>query len=459
MPRVLQSDRRLITSPWQKPMGPVKIDWKQAPRGMTHCCLCSDDTFRELVNDRATLFYTNDLSFPQPTLNPTPAGIGFYTGTAAVAGGGQSIYYPCAQGPAQWTMEVLVYATNNPGRYCGMIDSTPASGTFDRLLGRATTPSSALIYIYDGGVRTLNGNTVLVAGKVYHVVGVADGSTLSIYVNGVLDATPLPVANGGYTGYTNPVFVVGYGNPTSNMNGTTTDTIIHAIFANQAWSAEEVKQRYLDPYGFLVPVEGDVGVTSLAAPSVISGTGAVTEAPDVASGSGTVLTFGTGAVTETADTASGSGTVLTFGTGAVTEASDTVSSTGLVITPGTGAVTEAPDTASGTGVVALIANGAVTETADTVSGTGTLQLAGTGAVTEAADTVSGVANIKVSGIGTLLESADILVGGLTTVPVLFGNINVAIDVTQMPSIQFGVENQYAVSLGVSSSPAITISVQ
>ena len=73
-----------------------------------------------------------------------------------------------------------------------------------------------------------------------------------------------------------------------------------------------------------------------AAESGATGSGAVQENPDTASGTGTVgdAASGSGAVVEPPDTASGTGTALdrVVGTGTATEDPDTASGTGTVIT-------------------------------------------------------------------------------------------------------------------------------
>lgn len=76
-----------------------------------------------------------------------------------------------------------------------------SSGVFDKIIG-IDSANLAIFYAYDGGAKTTTGTTVLGAG-IYHLVGVANGSTIKIYVNGVLEGTPSTCGNT-YTGYSIP---------------------------------------------------------------------------------------------------------------------------------------------------------------------------------------------------------------------------------------------------------------
>jgi hypothetical protein len=250
---------------WQKPLGPVKIDWARAPRGMTHCLLNREQGFIEEVSGIPTQLYN-----AQNVMTAVSrAGLGFYT-----ANNPGSTYYSCAQGPAQCSMEVLIYYSggSTTGRWCGMQEGNPTSTTYDRAMGCDDT-GKASFYMFDGSLRyAFASNLSLVAGTVYHLVGTTDGTVMRIYVNGI-EAGPSQVAGVGYQGYSTPVFVQGTGYPWGTLNGNTGDTIIHCIFANQAWSAGEVLQRYLDPYAFLISDLGEKMALPSVALTTVSTTG------------------------------------------------------------------------------------------------------------------------------------------------------------------------------------------
>lgn len=91
----------------------------------------------------------------------------------------------------------------------------------------------------------------------------------------------------------------------------------------------------------------------VGATNTVTGTAAITEANDTASGLGTQgnTATGTGSVTESNDTASASGELRFTGTAAITESDDTASGLGTQgsTATGTAAITESDDTASGVG--------------------------------------------------------------------------------------------------------------
>jgi len=90
-------------------------------------------------------------------------------------------------------------------------------------------------------------------------------------------------------------------------------------------------------------------VEAIGASDVKTGFGDVTEGPDVADGSGRIVTTAAGDVTEARDAPSGSGRIVTTAAGDVTEARDAPSGSGRIVTVAAGDVTEARDAADGSG--------------------------------------------------------------------------------------------------------------
>lgn len=148
-------------------------------------------------------------------------------------------------------------------------------------------------------------------------------------------------------------------------------------------------------------------------PAGITGSGAITEGSDDASGIGAVLVAGTGAISEVSDNTAGSGDVLISGSGAITEQPDDVIGLGTVLVSGGGAIAELTDEATGVGNVLVAGAGAITEQPDSASGAGAVLVSGSAAITEQPDDVAGTGNVLVSGAGAITELADDATGSGT----------------------------------------------
>lgn len=123
---------------------------------------------------------------------------------------GNSDYIEITQGHqlTNFSHEVIVIPFSiNRKPICGIAES-PGSATQDRSIS-ITDDSKFMARIYDGAVKTAISSTLAVAGVPTHIVMTSDGSTLKIYINGILEAsTPAGTA---YAGYTTPELIIGYG--------------------------------------------------------------------------------------------------------------------------------------------------------------------------------------------------------------------------------------------------------
>jgi len=110
---------------------------------------------------------------------------------------------------------------------------------------RITSGARAFAALYDGVGRDVTGATTLVAKTLNHIALVHDGSTVSLYVNGILDGT------GPYSGPAS-----GYGTVLQVSDGglgSESNMLVAAGDANHvAWSAGEVLDRARNPWSHLV---------------------------------------------------------------------------------------------------------------------------------------------------------------------------------------------------------------
>ena len=147
-------------------------------------------------------------------------------------------------------------------------------------------------------------------------------------------------------------------------------------------------------------------VEAIGASDVKTGFGDVTEGPDVADGSGRIVTTAAGDVTEARDAPSGSGRIVTTAAGDVTEARDAADGSGRIVTVAAGDVTEARDAPSGSGRIVTVAAGDVTEARDVADGSGRIVTTAAGDVTEARDAPSGSGRIVTVAAGDVTEARD-----------------------------------------------------
>lgn len=168
------------------------------------------------------------------------------------------------------------------------------------------------------------------------------------------------------------------------------------------------------------------GTTCVVGTGTNNENGAIVDAlVAVAAGaSGTVAVSGSGALTESADVATGTGTVAVSGVGTTTEGNDApVVGTGTVKVTGIGTISEGADSATGVGVILGYGLSAIHEGVDIVAGAGTVAVTGSGASTENADSSSGAGGVMGVGVGPIIESSD-SVAGAGVVSVASGTDNI-----------------------------------
>lgn len=87
------------------------------------------------------------------------------------------------------TLSAWIYAPTPTSNYQMIIDKQPSTGSYGYTLRLDSTSGKILFRVSGTSNTDLLGNTVLSASTWYHVLGVYDGNTSKIYVNGVLDGS------------------------------------------------------------------------------------------------------------------------------------------------------------------------------------------------------------------------------------------------------------------------------
>lgn len=191
-----------------------------------------------------------------PQLARTPWGVGLKAdGTAT------TLAYALHTGQASatfWSLEAFVWVTSSTadGGVCGWDDSTNASsGVTDRYLSTANTVTNWFTDLYDGGNSTITAGSA--APGIHHIVCTYGNDVQSLYVDGLLAGSNTGVTSGGYTGYATPNFLIGATSTVypDSFNG---GVILLVNWANACWDYNEVRARYLDPWGMFRPAPVDL---------------------------------------------------------------------------------------------------------------------------------------------------------------------------------------------------------
>jgi len=116
---------------------------------------------------------------------------------------------PAVAGTGAWT--ILVYGIRNAtgSSAIATLAESPGSSTCDRSIGINAT-GKLQGYAYDGGVKTALSADNVPIGTAFSGAVTCDGANLISWLNGV-PSTATAVTAAGFTGYTDPEFVIGYG--------------------------------------------------------------------------------------------------------------------------------------------------------------------------------------------------------------------------------------------------------
>jgi hypothetical protein len=238
MPLVFKSP-----SPWILPNGKLEVDWTRAPRGLA-ACFTGNDNF-DIAQHKRFSFYTFGQAGQVPV--PTPRGNALPPFITNDYGGSVVPFNPNAGA----SMEVIFLCTSpaSAQALCNFGNGAFASG------GQGGTPAPGIAGLssklfFAGGAFTFSGATTLVAGRVYHAAATWDGSgNATLYLDGKSDGT----GSGTVPSNSPASFVLGG----TGYVGNQLSPVIFASCANVQWSADEVQQRFIDPFGFLTSAEGE----------------------------------------------------------------------------------------------------------------------------------------------------------------------------------------------------------
>ncbi len=112
---------------------------------------------------------------------------------------------------SNWTVFVLgVPRSLAANSAISIVAETPGVGNRDRGI-QFNTAGKVIATVQDSTVKNLVGATTIVAGTPFSAASRASTTALDVFVNGLVDATPLTITNNGLNTYASPEVVVGYG--------------------------------------------------------------------------------------------------------------------------------------------------------------------------------------------------------------------------------------------------------
>jgi len=280
--------------------------------------------------------------------------------------------------------------------------------------------------VYAGGSLIDSTEAGVIGAGAHTFAFTRDGSTQYLYRNGVL-RNSVSAANAatstaqfciGNILTSGGSFSVG---PTAN--------IALALRFQRFLGASEIAELTRAPWQIFRPLRRRLYFAPSSGAAEITGTAAITEAPDSISAAASVAITANASLSEVADSISAAASVLvtatatlreaadsisasagtaSFADAAIVEAADSVSAAASVAITATSAIVEQADQSTSAGTVAIIAAAALQEQADRISAEGGSASFATAALVEAADALAATGTVLVTGTGSLAEQADSL---------------------------------------------------
>jgi Concanavalin A-like lectin/glucanases superfamily len=233
----------------QLPNTKLKVDWSLAPRGLQACIVGND--WVDIAQGKNLNHYQFG-SLPAPG-GPTPMGNALLTDSGDHAGvqvqfntangGSMECWFLCTSAS---TAQCLVEFNDNDFAFGG--------GGGNSWPALSLNTSVLRIDFNNSGFTSFQASTSLVSGRMYHGCATWDGSgNTTLYLNGKSDGSTAGATIEAHA--TACAFTLGY---SAALSSAQLSPIVLAACSNVAWTADEVMQRFLNPFGFLVPAEGEM---------------------------------------------------------------------------------------------------------------------------------------------------------------------------------------------------------
>jgi uncharacterized repeat protein (TIGR02543 family) len=213
----------------------------------------SGTTAFDLASGLNNMTYGGTLTLNQTGLRPDGNPCVLFTSASADPNNTKATYTNSLN-PDIFTIECWVKPTNLNGQYLVSLQDrsagVPGGGRWGYAIMKNNGGSGFSVMGGQPGTafNTAQGSTTVVAGRLYHVVAVSDGTTLSLYVNGVLDATT-GITNYAKATATQPGFTVGSRNGITGASSRIQDVALYT----RALSQSEVQ----DHTGLIVTYSGN----------------------------------------------------------------------------------------------------------------------------------------------------------------------------------------------------------
>lgn len=244
------------------------IDPSRFPRGMQACIPFLDPTFTNIV-PQTHLFDTWPIHRGVAVgYRPSEAGWGVKFSGAT---GSTNVLGWRAKYTSIFSIEALFVTGSTVSNLICEFNNNATATTMTTHQALAFNGAGQLtFYVFDGSVKVAaDTTTTYQANTLYHACGVADGTAITLYLNGkpvastACGPSPNPWNAGG------PYFVVGAGTHFQlNTNLAADATVLHAGWADLPWTPAEVWERANDPFSYLRDTDLEFLTGSAALPPV-----------------------------------------------------------------------------------------------------------------------------------------------------------------------------------------------
>lgn len=232
------------------------VPWTRQPRGVSAVEIDPQHWIAPLVRQGYIAGPSRNAGSAYPVTSASAIespSIGFL-GHALTGSGGYATAPSVANSTAWTILSFGVLRSTGAASAIATIAESPGSGTVDRSL-YINSSNSPICRIFNSvDIIALSTSTVP-ANRLTLIAGVADGTNISVYVNGIYTTTSAGggASKFGFTGYTTPEFVIGYGFAGGSTTGSQW-TSAYTLLLRGALTVQQLRKLEENPWQIFRPI-------------------------------------------------------------------------------------------------------------------------------------------------------------------------------------------------------------